>query len=419
MRVLWFTNTASLSADYLNDKSIGGGWIVSLEAKLSRIPSIELGISFNVDQKIKPFTLNKTQYYPVHIQSPKGKIKQVISRWTKRIQDENNIQPYLDIIHEFKPDVIQIFGTEGVFGLIISKINIPCIIHIQGNLILCDYKWHSGITATEVLRYSKKWRLIKGFGLYHDYLVNKKATNRERSIFLQCKYFMGRTDWDRRITSVLSPKSKYFHCDEMLRHGFYSNNWLPKEKQTDFTLLTIIRNNPYKGLETIFESKRILNEINVGKEIFWKIAGINKEDEISYLIEKKFRSTFKQLGIQLLGALNEKELVSEMLNADLFIHPSHIENGSNSTSEAMLMGMPIIATFAGGIPTTIENKKEGLLVQDGDPYALAGAILELKQNRNLAIELGNNARATAVKRHDPERITNELLHIYSSIINCN
>jgi hypothetical protein len=62
VRVLWFTNTASLSADYLNDKSIGGGWIVSLEAELSRIPSIELGISFNVDQKIKPFTLNKTEY---------------------------------------------------------------------------------------------------------------------------------------------------------------------------------------------------------------------------------------------------------------------------------------------------------------------------------------------------------------------
>lgn len=419
MRVLWFTNTASLSADYLNDKSIGGGWIVSLEAELSRIPSIELGISFNVDQKIKPFTLNKTQYYPVHIQSPKGKIKQVISRWRKPIQDENNIQPYLDVIDQFKPDVIQIFGTEGVFGLIISKINIPCIIHIQGNLILCDHKWHSGITSIEVLKYSKKWRLIKGFGLYHDYFVNKKATIRERSIFLQCKYFMGRTDWDRRITSVLSPKSKYFHCDEMLRDAFYSNRWSPKEKQTDFTLITIIRNNAYKGLETVFEAKRILNEINLGKEIIWKIAGINEEDEISYLIERKFRFTFKEIGIQLLGSLQEKELVSEMLQADLFIHPSHIENGSNSTSEAMLMGMPVIATFAGGIPTTIENKKDGLLVQDGDPYALAGAIIELKQNINVAIELGKNARATAVKRHDPERITSDLLHIYSSIINRN
>jgi glycosyltransferase involved in cell wall biosynthesis len=83
----------------------------------------------------------------------------------------------------------------------------------------------------------------------------------------------------------------------------------------------------------------------------------------------------------------------------------------------MLLGMPIIATFAGGIPTTVENKKEGLLVQDGDPYALAGAILELKENSNYANELGNNARAKAMCRHNPDKIVNKLLNIYSSIIN--
>jgi glycosyltransferase involved in cell wall biosynthesis len=201
----------------------------------------------------------------------------------------------------------------------------------------------------------------------------------------------------------------------MLRVGFYSNKWLPKERQNDFIFITIIRNNVYKGLETIFECKRILNEINLEYKTTWKIAGINEKDEISYLIERKYRSTFKETGIQLLGALKEKELISQMLGAHIFIHPSHIENGSNSTSEAMLMGMPIIATFAGGIPTTIENKKEGLLVQDGDPYALAGAILELKENSNYANELGVNARAKAITRHNPERIMNELLNIYSSI----
>ena len=76
----------------------------------------------------------------------------------------------------------------------------------------------------------------------------------------------------------------------------------------------------------------------------------------------------------------------------------------------------MIATFAGGIPSIIEDKKDGLLVQDGDPYALTGAILELKENRNYANELGINARARAIIRHNPERIINDLLNIYSSII---
>ena len=78
--------------------------------------------------------------------------------------------------------------------------------------------------------------------------------------------------------------------------------------------------------------------------------------------------------------------------------------------------MTVIATFAGGIPSIVGDKKDGLLVQDGDPYALAGAIMELKGNCNYANRLGINARARARIRHNPERIINDLLNIYSSII---
>lgn len=413
--MLWFTNTPSLSADYLKNKSVGGGWIGSLEAELSDVPSIQLGISFNLDRDVKPFTLNKTEYYPVYIVPPKGKIKNLINRWAKPIQNEKDIQPYLDIIQKFKPDVIHIFGTEGVFGLIISKTDIPCIIHLQGNLIICDQKWYSGLTAVDVLRYSKKWRLIKGFGLFHDYLINKKAANRERTIFRQCKYFMGRTDWDRRITSVLSPGSKYFHCDEMIRPKFYSHQWKEGRGHTKYIVLSTIRANIYKGLETVFECKKILNEMNLSDTISWNIAGIDETGEITYLLERKYGSTFRENGIHLLGSLQEQELISEMTDADAFIHPSHIDNSPNSLCEAMLLGMPVVATFAGGIPSILENKKEGLLVQDGDPYALAGAILELKNNSNYAKELGMNARAKALTRHNSEKIVNELLNIYSSL----
>ena len=416
MRVLWFTNTSSLSADYLNDRSIGGGWIESLERQLSKISSVQLGISFNLNRDIKPFTLNKTNYYPIYITSPKSKLKKLVSRWTKPILNENNIQPYLDVIHEFKPDVIHIFGTEGVYGLIISETNVPCVIHLQGILTSCDQKWYSGVSAADVLRYSKKWQFIKGFGIYHKYFMNKKAADRERKIFQQCKYFMGRTDWDRRTTSVLSPNSKYFHCDEVMRPGFFLHQWLPKNRHTEYTFITTIRNNIYKGLETIYECKKLLNEMNLGYSVIWKIAGITQKDEITYLLERKYRSTFEENGIRLLGPLQEKELINEMLEADLFIHPSHIDNGGNSVCEAMLLGMPVITTFAGGIPSSVDNKKEGLLVQDGDPYALAGAILELKENSNYANELGINARTKAMLRHNPETVVKELVNIYSSII---
>ena len=58
---------------------------------------------------------------------------------------------------------------------------------------------------------------------------------------------------------------------------------------------------------------------------------------------------------------------------------------------------------------------EALLVQDGDPYALAGAVLRIMSDASLAAELGHRARETARLRHDPERNTARLLDIYRSL----
>jgi|WetSurMetagenome_2_1015567.scaffolds.fasta_scaffold01023_11 glycosyltransferase involved in cell wall biosynthesis len=417
MRVLWFTNTPSLGAEFLNSKEIGGGWIESLEAELAKVPYIKLAISFKLgNSDIKQFSVGNTSYYPIYIKPRKNRFTEKILRWSHNVENENNIQPYLDIIRKFKPDLIHIFGSESAFGLIISKTTVPCMIYLQGNLTVINLKWFSGLTAVDILKYSNKWTLLKGYGLYHNYFLNKKAAEREISIFKSCKYFIGRTDWDRRISSILSPGSKYFHSDEIMRPSFYLQQWRPKSNQTDFVLISTVRNNIFKGLETIYECKKILNQNFSEYNIGWKIAGITEEDEIANLIERKFRDKFNDVKIHLLGHLQENELLDELLNADLFVHPSHIDNSPNSVCEAMLIGMPVIATFAGGIPSIIDNKEEGLLVQDGDHYALAGAIIELIKDRNYAVSLGTKARKKAFIRHNPDRILKDILNIYNSVV---
>jgi glycosyltransferase involved in cell wall biosynthesis len=82
----------------------------------------------------------------------------------------------------------------------------------------------------------------------------------------------------------------------------------------------------------------------------------------------------------------------------------------------MLLGMPAVATYAGGVSSLLTDKKEGILVQDGDPYAMAGAIAELIRQRNYANSLGVNARDRAIARHDPGKIVNDVINIYSSVI---
>ena len=120
--------------------------------------------------------------------------------------------------------------------------------------------------------------------------------------------------------------------------------------------------------------------------------------------------------LHLLGRLSA-EIVKELLNANVFIYPSAIENGCNAVQEAMLAGIPIIATYAGGLSTTIDNNITGILVNEGDPYVLAGAIVEILENYNEAISMGAIARKIASERHKPQKVVNEILNIYKSVLN--
>lgn len=83
----------------------------------------------------------------------------------------------------------------------------------------------------------------------------------------------------------------------------------------------------------------------------------------------------------------------------------------------MMLGMPSIATFVGGVGSLIKDGEEGILIQAGDPWAMAGAILELANNKEKAMELGKNARKKALERHDKEKIVAELISTYNQIIN--
>jgi glycosyltransferase involved in cell wall biosynthesis len=62
-----------------------------------------------------------------------------------------------------------------------------------------------------------------------------------------------------------------------------------------------------------------------------------------------------------------------------------------------------------------KNNYNGILIQAGDPFVMAGTILELKSNPRKMEFLGRNARLDALKRHDPGEIIKDLLNVYSEI----
>jgi len=150
----------------------------------------------------------------------------------------------------------------------------------------------------------------------------------------------------------------------------------------------------------------------------WRLAGLHITDDV---VKIAAGSTGKPISksINFMGKLDEQPLLDGLLHSHIYINISHIENSPNSLCEAQILGLPCIATFAGGTSSLLEDNKEGILIQDGDPYSMAGAIMELWDDYDKAIAFGKNSRERALRRHDPLKITNDLLEIYKNVVNGN
>ena len=413
MRVLWFANTPANAIEYFNKELKGSGsWLKALDEELQNQVDLHIGFH-NSYHDISTFKYKNTTYHPIRIY--KNKFHKYWSIFTNKVIDNEFKNEYLKIIDEVKPDIIHIHGTENPFGCIIDETDIPVVVSIQGVLTVISHKYCSGIES-KYLSVSKRNKIFFKDNFKKSYFQMKKMAEIERRTLIKCKYIFGRTDWDERITKILAPKSIYFHSDEMLREIFYYNKWeFPQNKF--FKIFTTSGNNFYKGFETICESLYLTNKIY--KNIIWYVAGIKEDDLIVKVIKKKLSSYYPKNNLVLLGNQNEKELINELLSSNLYVMPSHIENSPNNLCEAMVLGMPCISTFAGGAGSLITDKFDGILIQDGDPYAMAGAILELYNNKEKAIQLGQNARETALKRHDKNRIVNYIINNYKQIIKDN
>lgn len=405
-KVLWFSNTPANADEYFNNEiKQTGGWLKSLDLLMQ--DHIDLHIAFKTHLSINPFEYKKTTYYPITIK--KSLSKKILNFFN--LQKYNYLDQYQKLIMEINPDVIHIHGTESDFGLIYKYTDKPIVVSIQGNLTVYTHKFFSGLSKNKINKYfiRKSFPFIDNFMFTFRNMKNESKI--ESEILKNSKYIIGRTDWDKNITKVLSPQNTYFHNDEVLRDGFYKNVWdLDWDKNQKIIIHTTTGDSPYKGFETILQAANLLLKLNIDFE--WRLAGLNEKSLITKVVKSNVGNYIK-----LLGNLNENELIQNLKSSHIYVMPSHIENSPNSLCEAMILGVPCISAHVGGTGSILKNKKEGVLIQDGDPWMLAGTILEFVQNFEQAKVYGKQARKTALIRHNKEKISNDLKLIYNKIVN--
>jgi glycosyltransferase involved in cell wall biosynthesis len=84
----------------------------------------------------------------------------------------------------------------------------------------------------------------------------------------------------------------------------------------------------------------------------------------------------RELGIErrvfLLGRV--PDVAAWLRRADVFVHPARWEGFGLAVLEAMLAGLPVVATNVSSLPELVVDRKTGVLVVPDDPVALAAAI---------------------------------------------
>ncbi|HET6252749.1 MAG TPA: glycosyltransferase family 4 protein [Puia sp.] len=417
VRVLWFANTPGLSAGYLKISLAAGGWISSLQQVVEGVEECQLGFVFYTEQAMAPFEYGRTWYYPVQpLGSSKG--RRLINRVMGRAERDENLPAFLRAVEQFKPDIIHVHGTEFPFGLILREVkDIPVVVSIQGNLTVYHEKYFAGLSLPGVWR---GWRT--GYPFHRaDYRIWKKRMEVEQEILRRTKYVFGRTDWDRRVALALAPEAEYFHVDEVIRPRFYGLDWELDRKaelgrqEGKPVFFTTSSPSIYKGFEVVIDTARVL--LAMGVEFEWRVAGL-KEDHPLVRLTCAARKVedLRALNIRLTGTLAEDALVDQLMNSDAYVQVSHIENSPNSVCEAMLAGIPVIASFAGGTGSLLRDGEQGVLVQDGDPYVLAGAMQEVIRQPERYRVMAAKGRKVAQRRHDPEVIVRGMMERYREII---
>jgi glycosyltransferase involved in cell wall biosynthesis len=146
------------------------------------------------------------------------------------------------------------------------------------------------------------------------------------------------------------------------------------------------------------------------------MASVRPDTEYGRATMRHVRALGLEDCVTMTGDVDAQTVAGELTRASVFVNPSHWENGSNTLSEAQLVGVPCVASSAGGMVTTADHGAAALLVQDGDTYALAGALRSLMDDPEEAARLGARGGTLASARHNRGLIREQVLSMYDEML---
>lgn len=282
-------------------------------------------------------------------------------------------------LFKYKPTLVHFNCSISPYGLfrdiiavyIIKLFSIPVVVHYRGNL-------------------PQPWKKTKKIASYFLKIIIKKSD----------------LNLAMNETSLLFLNS--------IKSG--SNNFI-LESFIDDSVFTLTKNN--------------LNNSNSLKIIFVGAIAVSKGGiELIELAKLLPRHEFILIGklspdmecffqnlpknISFLGQIKHDEIYNNLQLSDIFIFPSHTEGFPNAVLEAMAIGLPVIGTNVGSIPSMIDQGIGGYLVNIGEIKKMKKYIEFLSSNFEIRRSMGVFNKKKSKEKYSYSVITKKLINLYKN-----
>jgi glycosyltransferase involved in cell wall biosynthesis len=417
MKILWLTNIPLPEASILMHETPTpfGGWLVGSSLRLAEKENIDISIAFP-HKSAKVFQKHEGEKITYYAFKP-----------IKNARNGKSQTIFESLLQEVHPDLVHIHGTEFPHTLAMmnacEKLSVKAVISIQGLVSViakhttANLPWNVvyGHTLRNLLRKDSVAGLKKQF---------EKRGRNEIEALKKVKHVIGRTEWDRACTMQINPEAEYHFCSETLRDEFYKHQWNSEAIERYSIFLSQAR-SPIKGLHYAVEAMAEIVKSFPSAKMY--VSGRNptyssslKDNLIATFYANYLKKMIDRLGltknIVFTDPLNEKEMCQQYLKSHVFVCPSTIENSPNSLGEAMILGVPCVASYVGGVPDMLQHGEEGFLYQVDAPYMLAHYVKKFFQDEQLTSRISLKAREKALQRHDKDDNLLHLLEIYNHVI---
>ncbi len=194
-----------------------------------------------------------------------------------------------------------------------------------------------------------------------------------------------------------------------------SDGWKEVRTELDIPLGALVIGNmanlrPTKGQTYLLQAFQTVLRSST-RPVYLVITGQGPEEE-------NLQKMIKELGLEQRAYLykTSRDRFEVIRSFDIFVLSSLQEGFSNALVEAMVLGLPCVATDVGGNAEAVQHNITGLIVPPKESESLAQALLGLVDDPERRRIMGQTGEVRARQEFDLERMVQEHAQAYGRLI---